>query len=130
MNVTCKDRDRISRTAAQPEWAALESHAATCESCAKSFAPGIAQHGKQRKLRDYSGQPDTLREFIKRLLPRSRLQLTQQREALELGALFSRIFQFTWQTANRPVSYRADDSRGMAPEAQTCRCKQGSFAQE
>jgi hypothetical protein len=54
MNVTCNDRDSIFEDGTPAQWAALESHAATCEACAEELRAWRALSVAALQLRDYS----------------------------------------------------------------------------
>jgi hypothetical protein len=54
MNVTCNDRDSIFEDGTPAQWAALESHAATCEACAEELRAWKALSVAAVQLRDYS----------------------------------------------------------------------------
>jgi len=57
MNVTCSDRDRILEDGTPAEWAALESHAVVCVSCAEELRAWKSLSLAAQELRDYSDSP-------------------------------------------------------------------------
>lgn len=57
MNVTCEDRERILRDGSPEQWAALESHAATCAACAEELRAWNALSDAAAELRDYKEDP-------------------------------------------------------------------------
>ena len=57
MNVTCTDRDRIFEEGTPTEWAALESHASSCASCAEELRAWKSLSLAAAELRDYSETP-------------------------------------------------------------------------
>lgn len=54
MNVTCSDRDSIFEDGTPAQWAALESHAATCAACAEEVRAWKALSVAAAEMRDYS----------------------------------------------------------------------------
>ncbi len=77
MNVTCKDRDRIFEDGTRAEWAALESHAITCASCAEELRTWKSLSMAAAELRDYTESPA--------LWLRIRHSLAEQAAALHAG---------------------------------------------
>lgn len=57
MNVTCSERDRILEDGKPAEWAALESHAVMCVSCAEELRAWKSLSLAAQELRDYSDSP-------------------------------------------------------------------------
>src|ERR1700684_2053473 len=57
MNVTCSDRDSTFEDGTPAQWAALESHAATCPACAEELRAWKALSIAAAELRDYSPSP-------------------------------------------------------------------------
>lgn len=57
MNVTCEDREKILRDGSPEQWAALESHAATCAACAEELRAWNALSDAAAELRDYKEDP-------------------------------------------------------------------------
>jgi hypothetical protein len=57
VNVTCNDRDRVFEDGSPLEWAALESHAATCPMCAEELRAWRSLSVAAAELRDYSDSP-------------------------------------------------------------------------
>jgi hypothetical protein len=84
MNVDCKDRDRILEDGGLAEWAALESHAATCVACAEEIRTWKALSAAAAELRDYSESPE--------LWPRIQRSLSEQ-----AGRITSRKPRWSWQ---------------------------------
>jgi hypothetical protein len=97
MNVTCKDRDRIFEDGTRAEWAALESHATTCASCAAELRSWKSLSMAAAELREYTESP--------MLWLRIRHSLAEQAAALQAGpnrwslrSLFAN-FSLSWQNA-------------------------------
>ena len=101
MNVTCKDRDRIFEDGSAAEWAALESHAATCESCAEELRSWKSLSTAAAELRDYSDSP-TLWPRIHQALAEEAAATAQQRERWSWRSLFPNL-SISWQTATAAV---------------------------
>ncbi|HEY2821772.1 MAG TPA: hypothetical protein VGJ06_12085 [Candidatus Acidoferrum sp.] len=57
MNVTCSDRDSVFEDGTPAQWAALETHAATCAACAEEVRAWKALSVAAAKMRDYSPSP-------------------------------------------------------------------------
>ena len=57
MNVTCNDRDSIFEDGTPAQWAALETHAATCAACAEEVRAWKALSVAAAEMRDYSPSP-------------------------------------------------------------------------
>lgn len=57
MNVTCIDRDSIFEDGTPAQWAALETHAATCPACAEEVRAWKALSVAAAEMRDYSPSP-------------------------------------------------------------------------
>jgi hypothetical protein len=57
MNVTCSDRDSIFEDGTAAQWAALETHAATCTVCAEEVRAWKALSVVAAEMRDYSPSP-------------------------------------------------------------------------
>lgn len=57
MNVTCSDRDSIFEDGTPAQWAALETHAATCEACAEEVRAWKALSVAAAEMRDDSPSP-------------------------------------------------------------------------
>src|SRR6266850_1252935 len=87
----------------------------------------IAQHGSSGIAR-LLGQPDTLAANSSSACRRSRCNSPAAR-ALELALSFPESFDFLADRNRRSLRSRADDFRGMAPEAQTADAAR-QFAQE
>jgi hypothetical protein len=97
MNVTCTDRDRIFEQGTPAEWAALESHATTCASCAEELRVWKSLSLAAAELRDYTDAPA--------LWPRIQRALTGQAARIERRKTFWNwrnwfpTFSPSWQTA-------------------------------
>jgi hypothetical protein len=57
MNATCKDRDRIFEDGTLAEWAALETHAASCTDCAEEFRSWKSLSLAAQEMREYTESP-------------------------------------------------------------------------
>ena len=57
MNVTCNDRDSIFEDGTPAQWAALETHAATCPACAEQLRAWKSLSLAAAQLRDYDASP-------------------------------------------------------------------------
>jgi hypothetical protein len=57
MNVTCNDRDRIFEDGTLAEWAALESHAASCTDCADELRSWKSLSVAALEMREYTESP-------------------------------------------------------------------------
>jgi hypothetical protein len=57
MNVTCSDRDSIFEDGTPAQWSALETHAASCATCAEEVRAWKALSVAAAELRDYSPAP-------------------------------------------------------------------------
>jgi len=57
MNVTCSERERIFEDGTRAEWAALETHAASCPFCAEEIRGWRSLSVAAKELRDYSDSP-------------------------------------------------------------------------
>ena len=58
MNVTCKDRERIFEDGTAAEWAALESHAASCTACTAEIRAWKSLSVAAKELQDSSAGPE------------------------------------------------------------------------
>ena len=54
---TCKDRDRIFEDGTPAEWEALETHAASCATCAEELRAWKSLSAAAEELRDYAESP-------------------------------------------------------------------------
>jgi len=93
MNIRCDDRDRIFADGTHEEWAALESHAATCATCAEELRAWRSLSVAAAELRDYSDD--------RALWLRIRASLAEQAErraARNWRALFPKL-TLSWQAA-------------------------------
>jgi hypothetical protein len=97
LNISCNDRDRIFEDGTPAEWAALESHAASCPACTEELRAWNALSTAAAELRDYTPDPA--------LWPRMHRSLVEQ--AYSTAQLKSRwswaslrdAFALSWQTA-------------------------------
>jgi hypothetical protein len=97
MNVNCKDRDRIFEDGGPAEWAALESHAATCAACAEELRAWKALSAAAAELRDYSDSPE-LWPRIQRSLSEQAGHTTQRKPRWSWQQLWQGTMP-SWQTA-------------------------------
>jgi anti-sigma factor RsiW len=97
MKVTCKDRDRIFEDGTASEWAALESHAATCVACAEELRSWKSLGMAAAELRDYSESP-TLWPRIQQALTDNAVAINERRERWSWRSLLAN-FSLSWQTA-------------------------------
>jgi hypothetical protein len=97
MNVTCKDRDRILEDGTASEWVALESHAATCVSCAEELRSWKSLSMAAAELRDYTESP-ALWPRIQRALAENAVAIQERRERWSWRALVA-SWPLSWQTA-------------------------------
>jgi hypothetical protein len=97
MNVTCSDRDRIFEDGKLAEWAALETHAASCPLCAEELRAWKSLSVAANELRDYSASP-SLWPRIERALSE---EATRNARHAERKRWFSFLPGFSpmWQTA-------------------------------
>jgi hypothetical protein len=97
MNVTCKDRDRIFEDGSAAEWAALESHAEACVSCAEELRSWKSLSVAAAELRDYNESP-TLWPRIHQALSEQAVAIHERQERWSWRSLF-RNLSISWQTA-------------------------------
>ena len=97
MNITCQDRDPIFENGTATEWAALESHAATCPECAEELRAWKAISTAAQEMRDYSEAP-ALWPRIERALAAQAAQQSKQRQRWSWLRNFH-LTHFTWQAA-------------------------------
>ena len=97
MNVTCKDRDRIFEGGTAAEWTALESHAATCASCAEELRAWKSVSLAAAELRNYAESP-ALWPRIHQALAEQADVIQKQRERWSWRSLFPN-FSLSWQSA-------------------------------
>jgi hypothetical protein len=57
MNVTCNDRDHIFEDGTPADWAALEAHAATCQTCSQELHAWKSLSVAAQQFRDYADSP-------------------------------------------------------------------------
>ena len=96
MNVTCKDRDRILEDGTAAEWTALESHAATCASCADELRAWKFLSLAAAELRDYTESP-ALWPRIHQALAEQADAIQKQRDRWSWRSLFPN-FSLAWQS--------------------------------
>lgn len=94
MRINCNDRDRIFSDGTPEDWKALETHAATCATCAEELRAWKSLSTAAAELREYSEDPA--------LWQRIRLSLVEEADRRQhrwnWRALFPRL-NFTWQAA-------------------------------
>lgn len=95
MRTNCNDRDRIFSDGTPEDREALETHAATCATCAEELRAWKSLSTAAAELRDYSEDPA--------LWQRIRLSLAEEADRREhrwsWRSLFPRL-NFTWQAAS------------------------------
>jgi hypothetical protein len=96
MNATCNDRDRILEDGTPAEWAALETHAATCAACAEELRAWKSLSVAAAELRDYDASP-ALWPRIQRALAEESSDAKQSGMAWSWRALWQ-SFSLSWQT--------------------------------
>jgi hypothetical protein len=94
MNASCNDRDRIFADGAPEDWAALETHAATCATCAEELRAWKSLSTAAAELRDYSEDP-VLWQRIRRSLAE---EAGRREHRWNWRSLVPRL-DFTWQAA-------------------------------
>jgi hypothetical protein len=97
MNVTCKDRDRIFEDGTESEWAALESHAASCASCAEELRAWKSLSLAAAELREYTESP-ALWPRIHQALAEQAADMRERRERWSWRSLLANLSP-SWQTA-------------------------------
>jgi len=97
MNVTCKDLERIFEDGTEAEWAAFESHAASCQVCAEEVRAWKALSAAAQELRDY-GESPALWPRIERALAEQAARDTERRKRSPWFAFLSGL-SIGWQTA-------------------------------
>jgi hypothetical protein len=97
MNVTCKDRDRIFEDGTESEWAALESHAASCASCAEELRAWKSLSLAAAELREYTESP-ALWPRIHQALAEQAADMRERRERWSWRSLLANL-SLSWQTA-------------------------------
>ena len=97
MNITCNDRERIFEDSTAAEWAALETHAATCASCAEEVRAWKALSTAAAELRDYSDSPSLWPRIERALAEQAAIKARGARRWNWLNSL--RSVPLGWQTA-------------------------------
>jgi hypothetical protein len=97
MNVTCNDRERIFEDGTEAEWAALESHAASCRLCAEEIRAWKSLSAAAQELREYSESP-ALWPRIERALAEQAVLDSKRRKRRSWFAFLSSL-SMGWQTA-------------------------------
>jgi hypothetical protein len=97
LNVSCDDRDRIFRDGSLAEWTALETHAATCPTCAEEIRAWKALSLAADELRDHSDSP-SLWPRIHRSLVEEAARINDSKSLWSWESLRDR-FSLSWQTA-------------------------------
>src|SRR5579864_2828273 len=97
MNINCNDRDRIFEDSTPAEWAALETHAASCAACAEELRAWKSISIAAQELRDYGDAPN-LWPRIERALAE---QAARKAKSAERWGWLSvwKNFSLGWQTA-------------------------------
>jgi hypothetical protein len=94
MNVTCSDRDRIFEDGTPAEWAALETHAASCPGCEEEVRAWRSLSVAAKELRDASDGPS----FWPRI-ERALAEEAARRAERKSWFSFLPSFSPAWQTA-------------------------------
>jgi hypothetical protein len=94
MNVNCNDRDRIFADGTPEDWASLETHAATCATCAGELRAWKSLSTAAAELRDYSEDPVLWQRIRRSLVEES----DRNEHRWNWRSLFPRL-NFTWQAA-------------------------------
>jgi len=97
MNITCLDRDRIFEDGSLAEWAALESHAATCHECAAELRAWKSISSAAQEMRDYSEAP-ALWPRIEQALAAQAAKRSHHRQHWSWLRNFN-LTHLTWQAA-------------------------------
>jgi hypothetical protein len=92
MNITCHDRDRILESGTPAEWAALESHAASCRECAELLRSWKAISVAAQEMREYGDAPA--------LWPRIERALAAQAHPRRLN-------RWNWSSNLLPIAWQA-----------------------
>lgn len=97
MSVTCKDRERIFEDGTPAEWAALETHAASCPVCKEQVRAWKSLSTAAEELREYSASPS----FWPRIARALAEEAAQKAQRGRLGRWFSLLPELSlgWQTA-------------------------------
>jgi hypothetical protein len=94
--ISCNDRDRVFEDGSPAEWAALESHAATCAACAEQLRSWKSLSVAAAELRDDSDSPS--------LWPRIQRSLVEQAATVQPAPSrwswesLRQGFSLSWQT--------------------------------
>jgi len=94
MNITCHDRDRIFEDGSPADWAALESHAASCQECAEERRAWKSISVAAQEIREYTKAPA--------LWPRIERALAAQAKANA-----RRLHRWNWSWIPLPIVWQA-----------------------
>jgi hypothetical protein len=97
MNVTCKDRERIFEDGTEVEWIALESHAASCVSCAEELRSWKSLSIAAAELRDYADSPELWVRIHQALIEQA-AGIQERRERWSWRSPFGNL-SLSWQAA-------------------------------
>jgi anti-sigma-K factor RskA len=97
MNVTCKDRERIFEDGTEVEWIALESHAASCVSCAEELRSWKSLSIAAAELRDYADSPELWVRIHQALIEQA-AGIQERRERWSWRSLFGNL-SISWRAA-------------------------------
>jgi hypothetical protein len=96
-NISCNDRDRVFEDGSPAEWAALESHAATCAACAEELRSWKLLSAAAAELRDYSDDPSLWLRIQHSLVEQA--NRAGQRKSRWSWESIRQSFSPSWQTA-------------------------------
>jgi hypothetical protein len=94
MNITCHDRDRIFENGTPAEWAALASHASSCQECAEELRAWKSISTAAQEMREYAEAPA--------LWPRIERALAAQAQANP-----RRLNRWNWSWNFLPIAWQA-----------------------
>jgi len=97
MNVTCSERERIFEDGTRAEWAALETHAASCPFCTEEIRGWKSLSVAAKELREYSDSP-SFWPRIERAFAEEAARNAQRAER-KSWFWFLPSFSAAWQTA-------------------------------
>jgi hypothetical protein len=96
-NIDCNDRDRIFEDGSPADWAALQSHAATCPACAEELRAWNSLSTAAAELRDYTDSPALWPRIHHALVEQaSRVAHAESRWSWQS---LRQSFSLSWQTA-------------------------------